>query len=229
MTENKDKSQIQEFLDSIPDHFDILGAGIDMDTQSEYIALSKKMGSVNDQKTVFDKGERLFSEELLVEDKKRILVEVAHLGTVEAYRTIERFLQCSGKELEGWTLLSLQECRMFLEGDLLDDKKGFISTGLGGKENKLRYCFIIRSLSAMPFSINQQEVILEQFNFTCKSLNVELEKMSFKENYLMAKALIPMDVASGEFIERGIKDANKISHCLKFHYYVSNVSTEFKN
>lgn len=222
--ENKDKSQIKEFLDSIPDNFDILTAGIDMVTQSEYISFSQKINCVDDQKIVLGKAERLFSKELPVEDKKRILVELAHLGTVESYRAIEKFLKYSGKELEAWALLSLQECRMFLESDLLDDKKGFISTGLGGKGNKLRYCFVIRSLNAMPFSKNQREVILEQFKFMCKDLDVELEEISFKENYFRAKVLVPMDVAVEEFIERGIKSSNKISQCLQFHYYVSNVN-----
>ena len=143
MTENKDKSQIQEFLDSIPDDFDILADGIDVVTQSEYISCSKKVGSIHAQKAIFDKAEGLFSEELPVENKKRILVELAHLGTVESYRAIEKFLKCCDEELKGWTLLSLQECRLFLEGDLLDDNKGFISTGLGGKGGKLRYCFVI--------------------------------------------------------------------------------------
>jgi hypothetical protein len=224
MTENKNKSQIKEFLDSIPDDLDILGDGIDMVIQKEYITFSQRIGSLNDQKTVLGEAKRLSSDDLPVEDKKRILVELAHLGTVESYRTIEKFLKCCDEELKGWTLLSLQECRMFLEGDLSDDKKGFISTGLGGKGDKLRYCFVIRSLNAMPFSEHQQAVIIEQFKFTCKSLNVELEAISFKENCLMAKVLVPMDVAVGEVIESGIKSANKISQCLKFHYYVSNVN-----
>jgi hypothetical protein len=33
-----------------------------------------------------------------------------------------------------------------------------------------------------------------------------------------------MDVAVGDIIERGIENCNKEEPCLKFHYYVTNVS-----
>ena len=66
-------------------------------------------------------------------------------------------------------------------------------------------------------------IIQEQFKRTCEELNAELENLSFQENYLIAIALISMEVAIGNFIERGIENCSKEEPCLKFHYYVTNV------
>ena len=119
--------------------------------------------------------------------------------------------------------MALRESRMLLESDLLEEEKGFISTGLGGRENRLRYCFVIRSNDGAPFHQRQMNIIQEQFKRTCEELEAELESLSFQKNYLIANALISMDVAIGNFIERGIETCNKEEPCLKFHYYVTNV------
>ena len=50
---------------------------------------------------------------------------------------------------------------MFLESSLLGEDAGIISTGLGGKGNKLRHYFVISSKNDSPFSREQEEVIEE--------------------------------------------------------------------
>ena len=143
---------------------------------------------------------------------------------MESYRTIEGFLRQADKELEASAVLALRECRMLLECDLLEEEKGFISTGLGGKDNRIRYCFVIRSNAGIPFRKRQQDIIPDQFKRICAELDAVLENISFQKNYLSASVLVSMDVAVGDIIERGIENCNKEEPCLKFHYYVTNVS-----
>ena len=66
-------------------------------------------------------------------------------------------------------------------------------------------------------------IVQEQFKRTCEEFDAELEGLSFQKNYLKINTLISMDVAIGNFIERGIENCNKEEPCLKFHYYVTNV------
>jgi hypothetical protein len=219
-----DKEQIQNFLGSIPDNFAVLEQGVPPSVQKEYIDLSKRIIRRFKTKTILERSQNLFDQQTGVQVKKKILIELAHLGTVESYRTIEKFLRQVDKELNVWAVLALRECRMFLESDLLEEKKGFISTGLGGKDNKIRYCFVIRSKDGMSFQKKQQEIIQDQFKRTCAKLDSVLENISFQNNFLSASILVSMDVAVGDVIEHGIENCNKEEPYLKFHYYVTNVS-----
>jgi hypothetical protein len=219
-----DKNQIQNFLESIPNDFNILDKGISQSVQKEYIDLSKKIIQRDNSKTILKRSQNLFKQQSGIQLKKRILIESAHLGTVESYRIIEKILKQEDKKLEAWAVLALRECRMFLESDLLEVKKGFISTGLGGKDNRIRYCFVVRSHASIPFRKRQQDIIQDQFKRICAELNAVLENISFQKNYLNASVLVSMDMAAGDVIERGIENCNKEEPCLKFYYYVTNVS-----
>ena len=195
-----DKDQIRNFLDSIPNDFDVLEKEVSRAVQKEYIDLFKKFIQRDKPKTILERSQNLFDQQTGIQVKKRLLIELAHLGTVESYRIIERFLKQVDKKLEAWAVLALRECRMFMESDLLEEDKGFISTGLGGKDNRIRYCFVIRSNAGIPFRKRQQDIIQDQFKRTCAELDVVLENFSFQNNYLSASILVSMDVAVGFFM-----------------------------
>lgn len=136
MTDKHD--DIREFLNNLPDKYDILEEGIDIQTQKEYI----------DHSHTFDRGELtetetlnlssiLFDTKATIETKKKALTLLAHLGTITAFRQIEKYYDNPDKDLRQWTALSLQECKMFLESTLTDQNTGFISSGLGGLKNRL--------------------------------------------------------------------------------------------
>ena len=126
------------------DSFSLMESAIALSVQDEYFNLSKSIDFGNiDFKDVLKKSETLFFENTPIETKKRMLILLAHRGTVESFRILEKYLKISEGNLRDWALLSLKECRMFLESALLKEESGFISTGLGGRDNKLRYYFIV--------------------------------------------------------------------------------------
>ena len=63
-------------------------------------------------------------------------------------------------------------------------------------------------------------VILDSNDHKYKS---EIEEINFEATYAMIGMLIPMDIAVGEIIEKGISECNKISEFLFHDYYVTNV------
>ena len=137
---NDELLDIQNFLDGLPDKYNILEQGIDIQIQQEYISHSTifEQGELTENETQA-LGSILFEKKVPVNKKKAALVLLAHLGTIEAFRQIEKFNNNPDNELKQWTLLALQECKMFLENSLLDESTGFISTGLGALDNRLRY------------------------------------------------------------------------------------------
>jgi hypothetical protein len=218
-----DKDNRTNFETSL-DSFDVMEDGIDLSIQREYFNLSQTIDLDNvDYKEVLKESNKLFFENIPIETKKRILILLAHFGNAESYRTIEKYLKESEENLRDWTLLSLKECRMFLESALLEEEGGIISTGLGGKDNKFRYYFIVSSKGGLTFSETHRNTLKRGFETISQKYNSEIEEINFEPNYAMIRTLIPMDFAAGEVIEEGIRECNKVDDFLYFHYYITNV------
>ena len=127
-------------------NFSIVESPIDLSVQKEYLDLSDSISFDNvNYEEVLTEANRLFVQGTPIDVKKRILILLAHLGTMESSKILERYLKVSEGTLKDWAILSLKECRMFLESVLLKEEGGFISTGLGGRDNKLRYYVIVSS------------------------------------------------------------------------------------
>jgi len=125
--------------------------------------------------------------------------------------------------LRDWALLSLKECRMFLESILLEEEGGLISTGLGGKDNKLRYYFIVGSKDGLPFSEAHRNNLRRGFETISHKYKAQIEEVNSASTYAMIRILIPMSIAVGEIIEGGISECNQMGEFLFLDYYVTNV------
>jgi hypothetical protein len=204
--------------------FSLVEDAIDLSIQEEYFNLSQTSDFDNvDYKDVLRESKKLFSENTPIETKKKILILLAHFGTAESYRTIKKYLNHSGQELKDWVLLSLKECRIFLESALLEEEEGLLSTGPGGKDNKLRYYFIVSSKGGLIFAETHRNTLKKGFETISQKYNSEIEEINFETNYAMIGIFIPMDVAVGDVIEEGISECNKMNEFLIFHYYITNV------
>ena len=164
----------------------------------------------------------LFSLNTSFENKKEALAILAHQGTLEAYKNIERFLETKEKSLEVWAVLALQECRMFLESSLSDRIGGILMTGLGGENNRLRYFVIIRSRNDATLTSTQNETIKLRFSYICSKFDSRIEEIQAHQYYVTMKVLIPMDVAVAEIIEGGIAECAAFGDFLDENYYVTN-------
>jgi hypothetical protein len=213
-----------ENSENYPDSFSLMEDGIDLGVQKEYLKLSETIEFDGiDYKNVLKESKKLFSEDIAIEAKKKLLILLAHCGTAESYQIIENYLRHASGEWKDWALLSLRECRAFLESDLLEVEGGFLSTGLGGKNDKLRYIFIVSSKGVLPFRETHRATLKKGFEKISQKYNAEIEEIMFENGYAMIGILIPMDVAVGEVIERGISECNKPGGFLNSHYYVTNV------
>lgn len=209
---------------NVMDNFTLIDEPIDLSAQKEYFSFSETIDFDNvDYKDVLTGSDRLFDKDTPIESKKKILILLAHLGTPESSKILERYLKSSEANLRDWALLSLKECRMFVESVLLKEEGGFISTGLGGKDNKLRYYFIVSSKKGLPFSDSHRNILKREFETASHKHKSEIEEINFEATYAMIGMLIPMDIAVGEIIEEGISECNNIGEFLSLGYYVTNV------
>jgi len=86
-----------------------------------------------------------------------------------------------------------------LESQLSDEPVGFISSGLGGKGNKLRYYFAITS----DENINpkREEHITEELELICRKTDSEVESIENFGKYILVRILVSMEHAIGLVIE----------------------------
>jgi hypothetical protein len=209
---------------NVLDNFILIEEPIDLFTQKAYFSFSGTIDFDNvDYKEILTGSDKLFYKDTPVESKKKLLILLAHRGTPEAYRIIEKFVKSPEAELRDWALLSLKECRMFLESILLEEEGGLISTGLGGKGSKLRYYFIVGSKDVLPFSDNRKSILRRGFETISHKYKAQIEEFTFEGNYAMIRILIPISIAVGDIIEGGISKCNQMGEFLSLDYYVTNV------
>jgi hypothetical protein len=210
------------------DNFSVVESPIDLSVQKEYQDLSDSISVENVSYEVLTEAGRLFVQGTPIEAKKRILILLAHLGTMESSKILERYLKVSEGTLKDWAILSLKECRMFLESVLLKEEGGFISTGLGGRDNKLRYCVIVSTKESRTLTRSERETFEEGFKGSSDKYESAIEEIDFGTNYAMMGILVPMHVAVGEVIEEGIRRCNRKGEILLVDYYVTNVKKPTK-
>jgi hypothetical protein len=228
MTDKPD--EIKKFLEDFPDKFDIIEEGIDIKIQKEYIEHSHTFdcGELTEKETL-DLCKVLFDKDEPTDKKKRVLSLLAHLGTILAFRQIEKCYKNFDRELKQWATMALQECKMFIENNLLDENKGFILSGLGGVDNRLRYYILVLSSTDSSFTNTQKEIIRAEFPVAFKNLDSIIETIDFSDYYVGLTALVSMDIAIGTVIETGISKCNELGNFIFEHYYVTNQNIPVKS
>jgi len=202
----------------------VVEEGIDMRIQKEYLEYSHSFdrGELSEEQTL-ELGSMLFNTNLPFDGKKRVLGLLAHLETILAYRQIEKYVNTpDNDELKQWAVMALQECRMFLESELLEENTGILLSGLGGKGDRMRYYCMVFPFDDNTFSKKQMKMVLDEFHIVCKDHRSVVEASNPAENYIGMTLLIPLDVAVGTVIESGINKCNEMGEFVFEHYYVTN-------
>ena len=215
--------KIQELFGGVSGNYSILEEQIDIDLQMEYFDFSKKMERDFTAEEILDKRENLFDEDTPDTDKKILFVQLASLENVDAYRVIERFVNNPVGTLRDWAVLALQESRMLLESKLLDENQVFISTGLGGKDNKLRYFLVLMKKDGGEFSDLQKKIVRNEFDEVLRKNEAEIEELKFNNGFGTITAVIPLNVSIKDLFKTSIGECNQYGNFLKSNFIVTNV------
>jgi hypothetical protein len=207
-------------------HFHILEHRVPVEQQMAYFKYSdrirKEKKSVKDsdcQRYTVD----LQSGELSRDEKKRILSILASSKQVCAYRVLEKYLQNPDPQLINWAYMALMESRITLESELSGEKQIYISTGLGGKGEKLRFYVLILSSGGEDFLDYQREVIKKEFGFLLPKNDCELERITIDDKYVELVFLIPVRIDIREILENVIRECNLYGSFLSEVFTITNV------
>ncbi|HEX2937097.1 MAG TPA: hypothetical protein VHO72_17210 [Bacteroidales bacterium] len=215
--------KLQEFLGKLQGNYNVLEEQINIDVQMEYFESSKEIKNSVDAVDTLNTSDNLFSESVSIEDKKLLLVQLASIGKVEAFRTLEKYNNNPDPELKDWSTLAMQESRMHLESSFLDENQVFISTGLGGKGKKLRYFIVFLAKDEVILDDFQRRIVEKEVGYIFQKNDSEIEETTSAGSFIIMKALIPIPVAIQEILEEAIAECNQYGNFLQTNFIITNV------
>jgi hypothetical protein len=216
--------EIMRMFRGMDNKMNILETQIDVDVQTEYFEYSKNHNLNINPEDVIKNKDNIFRNNLSVEDKKCMLVKLASINSIEAFRTIERYLNDPAHDdLQDWATLAFHESKLLLQSKLLDENQVLISTGLGGKGFKLRYFTVLMSNSGINLSYIQKKIIRSELHYMLKKNGAELEKLRFSRDLCTILSLIPLKVPIQNLFDMLIEECNKLGDFLNRNCLITNV------
>lgn len=230
MEEKQFYHNIKRVLENLPDNFSILEEQIDIDIQVKYFELANRVRSKKNALKCFKNREELFLNDISEDRKREILLAIASIDDVKAFRTIEKFVGLATGELKQWAVLAFQESRMLIQSSLLDEQQVFISTGLGGKGQKLRYyvVFINRNQNIILTKI-QQKLLKDELVYELNQHKGEFESMDFSEGFSTVLVMLPLQSDLKKLFRSVIDECNQYGDFLDDDMIVTNVKVMSRN
>jgi len=220
----------ENIYDLITEYFAIGDNGINIiekqinsDTQLEYFEFSRLHQEICNQDEVFSYKDEIFEDNISVDRQKKILVQLASINNVEAYRTIEKYLLNPQSDLYEWAYLALQESRLLLESKFLEENKILISTGLGGKGSKLRYFIVFFTINGSPITKVQKKIIENEVTYGLRKKCGEMENIVFDSNFACLLAVVPMQVTIQKLFNKILSECNQFGNFLFDDYIITNM------
>ncbi|TNF41036.1 MAG: hypothetical protein EP310_07905 [Bacteroidetes bacterium] len=230
MEEKQFYHQIQKVLDSLPENFSILEEQIDIEIQVKYFKTANKIRQKGNAEEYFKNRDELFLPEIDVERKRKILLAIAAIDDVKAFRAIEKFVTIAEGEIKQWAVLAMQESRMLIQSSLLEEQQVFISTGLGGKGRKLRYYVVfINKKQNEILTPTQQKLLKDELIYQLNQNNGEFESMDFSEGFSTVLVMLPLQTDLKKLFRDVIDECNQYGDFLDDDLIVTNVKVMSRN
>lgn len=219
--------RLSDLFGKDPSIYSIFEDQIDIDVQNEFYKyleeLTPEFG--NRENNALENTAYLYNKDCPLQKKKKILLLLSNINKTEAYRAIEHFKKEGDQNLRKWASIALQQSRMLLESTLLEEKSIFISTGLGGKNGKLRYFCVFFTTNTECIELNEEEVIEKEIEFAFKKEDAILESLEFTRGIIAFKTLIPINTNIKKLFDGIIYEINNYGPILKENMIITNIKS----
>ena len=219
--------KVYESFRNMDGNFHILEHRVPVEQQLEYFKYSselrkriREMNDVHFEQCVDD----LEDEKITKIQKRLALCFLALSKQVRAYRVLESYVQQQpDEELINWAYMALMESRITLESELSGEKQIYISTGLGGKGEKIRFYALIMSSGGISFADYQREVIEKEFGYAMTKNNCEIERLTIGEKFVELVFLISIKSDLKRILDDVVRECNYYGNFLSETFTVTNV------
>ena len=224
MEEDNIYKKIQDAISSLPQNFSVLEEQIDLDLQMEYFNYGRDLKTNFPNEMILQHKTDLFDQSIGLDEKKNLLVLLASQEKVEAFRIIEKYAKEPDPELREWSILALQESRMVIQSSLMDEQQVYISTGLGGRGQKLRYFVVLIGREEdKDYSPVQMRLLKTELDFAVTKNDGELEEMTFQKNLAIGIMLLPVKSDLQGVFSTVINECNQYGDFIRPDIIITNV------
>ncbi len=209
-------------------HFHILEHRVPVELQMEYFRYSRHVRKHSTEQDREKENFDLYKESLnnpseVADVKKYVLSMLATSKDVRAYRILEEYVQHPDEKVRDWAYMALMESRISLETVLSDEKQVYISTGLGGKGDKLRFYALLLSRNRKPFLDYQRNEIERELAYALPQADCEIERLAVGDRYVELVFLAPVRADLKAIIEGVVNECNQYGNPLSDTFTITNV------
>jgi hypothetical protein len=216
---------LMDFLSTQPHNVRIIEEVISIHVQERFLKLAQKLQPDgphrHEQSEIRDS---IMGGNLSMEETEYELVQLAFTGEIEDYRFLENYHLAASSELRDFARFACLVSRIRVESELTGNPPSLISTGLGGKGNRLRYIMAIFPNFNGTFSETQARVIQNEWEETGKTFDIENEKIRFLFEYAFIQALVPITVDLNTVAKEFIRESNRFGNFIYQGYFLTNVA-----
>ncbi|MDR1676428.1 MAG: hypothetical protein LBR86_08180 [Tannerella sp.] len=219
-------NQFQKFLHETEGDFHILEQRVPVEVQMDYFNHSNRLRKSLPRLSEADCEEylaRLQSPDMPEKQKKQLLSILAISRQAKAYGVLKQYVTECAPALSHWTYMALMESRMTLESDLSDEKQIYISTGLGGEGQRLRFFILLIASADAPFPDYQRQVIEREFAYFLLRENGKIERLTVRERHVELLVLLPIQTNIKYLLETIVRECNQYGNFLSDDMTVTNV------
>ena len=213
--------ELQYSLGNLKGNLQVIEVNIPVEKQMEYFRFSETIKNVSfDEPAIEEKINVLNS---IIPSPPEIRYALAYLaisGDVKAYRAIESYHKT---HLDDWSAMARMQAKITLENELSDEKQIFVSTGLGGKGDLLRFFAFFKSRRGKHFSDYQKQLIEKEIPYHIQNYHGILEELQIRDNYFTLLFLINIQVNIKTMLDGIIDECNQYGNFIDKSFTVTNV------
>ena len=212
---------LQHSLENLKGNFHVLEVNVPVEKQMEYFRYSEAIRNDLLEKSTVEKQMKVLSSiESSPSEIKYALAFLAVSGNVQAYRAIETYYNTYHDD---WAAMSFMQAKITLESELSDQKQVFISTGLGGKGDQLRFYAFFKSKNRKMFSDYQRKLIEKEVPYYIQKYQGIPETIQIHDNYFTILFLIHFQVDIKSMLEEAIEECNQYGDFISKSFIITNV------
>ena len=216
--------ELQYSLNNIKGNLHILElkANVPIEKQMEFFQFVKDIKNyfLDDEHVVEEQIKVLISPEARAREIKNALAYLAVSESVKAYRAIETYNETHSDD---WAAMSLLQARITMQSQFSDERQVFIYSGLGGKDDLIRFYAFFKSNDGITFSDYQKKLIEKEMPYYIQRYNGVTEEINIQDNYFSLLFLIHIRVDLKIMLEEAIGECNQYGNFISTGFIITNV------
>ena len=220
-------NDFQKSIGGLKGNLHVLDTCAPIEKQMEYFQYSEHVKKQSATIEIDDQVRILNSPGSSFDKKKFAMAFLATAGDVKAYRVLEQYVESLKNtdtvELYDWARLSLLQAQIILESEFSDEKQIFISSGLGGKEHRLRFFAFFKSSLPIPFSPYQIKLIEKEIPFFIQEYGGETEELEVKGIFFSVLFLADLQVDIRGMLKCALDECNQYGNFIDHSFVITNM------